>query len=72
MQREGCALRVHALRDPRAAGHFHGPVRHLAAAVLHALERAVEVAALREQDWLVRTPIGVLAIARDKVESAPT
>jgi hypothetical protein len=30
---------------------------------------ASAIAALREQSWLVRTPIGVLAIARDMVES---
>jgi len=30
---------------------------------------ATAIAALREQSWLVRTPVGVLAITRDKVES---
>jgi cytochrome P450 len=30
---------------------------------------AAAIAALREQSWLVRTPIGVLVIARDKVEA---
>ena len=43
VEREGRPLRVDALRDAVAAGYLHRAVHHLAAALLHARERGVEV-----------------------------